>query len=256
MDVAFSIFISIAAVSLASLAGIAAFALNQKTLKQGLFILIGLAAGTLIGDAVIHLMPEAMEEIGDERVFGLAVVSGLILFFVLEKYLRWHHAHHASEEEHEDEEAAHHPRHLAPMVLFADGLHNFVDGAVIAASFLISPVVGVATTIAVFLHEIPQEVADYALLVHSGLSRMKALFFNFVSALTAFAGAGLVLITHTTFESFESLIAAFTAGAFIYIAATDLVPELQKTKDPKRSALELTAFIAGIGLMLLLTFLE
>ena len=249
------IFLSVLAVSLASFAGIATFSVKIETLRGWLFVLIGLAAGTLIGDAVIHLIPESLGTIGDERSFGLALLAGVLIFFILEKYLRWHHAHHASEEEHAEEEA-NHPRHLAPMVLFADGLHNFVDGAVIAASFIVSPVIGLATTIAVFIHELPQEIADYALLVHSGLSRGKALFFNFLSALTAFLGAGAVLLAHSALESLGALVVAFTAGAFIYIGATDLVPELHKTRDPKKSAAELLAFVVGIALMFALTYLE
>ena len=252
MEISYT-FLSILAVSLASFAGIFAFAVNEKAMKNALFVLIGLAAGTLIGDAVLHLIPEALSAIGDERLFGIALLSGIVAFFILEKYLRWHHAHHGAEEEHEEEEAHHHPKHLAPMVIVADGVHNMIDGAVIAASFLISPVTGLATTIAVFLHEIPQEIADYALLLHSGLSRGRALLWNFVSALTAFIGGAAVLLLHTSFDSSIPLVGAFTAGAFIYIAATDLIPELQKTGDPKRSAAELTAFVVGIALMFLLT---
>lgn len=250
------IFMSIAAVSLVSFAGIAAFSMREQMMKRMLFVLVGLAAGTLIGDAVIHLIPESLEVIGDERAFGLALLLGIVVFFILEKYLRWHHAHHGAEEEHEKEEALHHPKHLAPMVLVADGIHNLVDGAVIAAGFLISPVVGVATAAAVFLHEIPQEIADYALLIHSGFSRAKALFYNFLSALTAFVGAGLLLALNTAFDLVGAYAAAFTAGAFIYIAATDLIPELHKTKGSARGAVEFAAFITGIALMFLLTLLE
>ena len=252
----FYIFASIAAVSLVSFVGVAVFSLREAALKKVLFVLIGLAAGTMLGDAIIHLIPEALEEIGDERTFGLAALSGIVAFFILEKYLRWHHAHHGPEEEHEEEEAHNHPRHLAPMVLVADGIHNLVDGAIIAASFLVSPVVGFTTAIAVFLHEIPQEIADYALLVHSGLSRTRALLYNFASGLVAFLGAGIVLVLHDSFESFGAIIVAFTAGAFIYIAATDLIPELHKTSDRKKRTIELVSFIIGILLMFLLTYLE
>lgn len=252
----FYILASIAAVSLVSFVGVAVFSLRESALHKMLFVFIGLAAGTMLGDAVIHLIPEALEGIEDERIFGLAVLSGIVGFFILEKYLRWHHAHHGPEEEHEEEETHNHPQHLAPMVLVADGIHNLVDGAIIAASFLVSPVIGITTTIAVFLHEIPQEIADYALLVHSGLSRTKALMYNFGSGLVAFLGAGIVLMFHDSFESFGALVAAFTAGAFIYIAATDLIPELHKTTDRKKRALELVSFIIGILLMFLLTYLE
>jgi zinc and cadmium transporter len=249
------IFASIAAVSLVSFIGVAVFSLREAAMKKVLFVMIGLAAGTMIGDAIVHLIPEALEEIGDDRIFGLAVVTGIVAFFILEKYLRWHHAHHGPEEEHEEEEARNHPRHLAPMVLIADGIHNLVDGAIIAASFLVSPVVGFTTAIAVFLHEIPQEIADYALLIHSGLSRTKALLYNFASGLLAFIGAGIVLLLHESFQAFGAIVAAFTAGAFIYIAATDLIPELHKTTDRTRRAIELISFLIGITLMFLLTYL-
>ncbi|OGG43123.1 hypothetical protein A2841_03230 [Candidatus Kaiserbacteria bacterium RIFCSPHIGHO2_01_FULL_48_10] len=256
METLLYIFLSIGAVSLVSLAGLFAFSLQAALLHRLLFVLVGLAAGSLIGDAVIHLIPEALDGIGDERIFGMLVLAGIIAFFILEKYLRWHHAHHGIEEEHETEEREHHPRHLAPLVLIADGLHNTVDGAIIAASYFISPAIGIATTIAVFLHEIPQEIADYALLIHSGLSRKKALLFNFFSALTAVFGAVMVILLQEYIGLLEAFVAAFTAGAFIYIGATDLIPELQKTKSPKRSVVELAAFVAGVGLMLLLTFFE
>jgi zinc and cadmium transporter len=142
------------------------------------------------------------------------------------------------------------------MVLVADGVHNMVDGAVIAASFLVSPELGIATTIAVFLHEIPQEIADYALLVHSGLSRARALFFNFLSGLTALIGAGIVLALQSSLGTLEGYLIAFTAGAFIYLAAADLVPELHKTTAARRSIVQLFAVILGIGLMLAMTLLE
>lgn len=261
MEVALMTFGSVFLVSLVSLVGIAAFSVNEALLRRSLFALVGLAAGALLGDAVVHLIPESLEAIGDERLFGLAVLGGIVVFFVLEKYLRWHHAHHANEEEHmghEHYEVGTHETqvHLAPMVLVADGVHNMVDGAVIAASFLVSPMLGVATTVAVFLHEIPQEISDYALLIHSGYTRAKALFFNFLSALTALFGAALVLLLDDSLIGLGAYAAAFTAGAFIYLAAADLVPELHKSPAGRRSVLEFIAFLVGIGLMFALTLLE
>ncbi|MCL9971852.1 MAG: ZIP family metal transporter [Candidatus Pacebacteria bacterium] len=249
---------SVFAVSLVSLVGIAAFSLEEKTLRKALFALVGLAAGALIGDAIIHLIPESLEVIGDERLFGLAVIGGLLVFFFLEKGLRWHHAHHGHEHEHtghEQYERGTHG-HLAPMVIVADGVHNAIDGAVIAASFLVSPALGATTTLAVFLHEIPQEIADYALLLHSGLSRGMALFYNFLSGAMAFLGAGLVLWIGSSNELVGAYAAAATAGAFIYLAATDLIPEINKARPTRRSVIEVSAFLIGIGLMVGLSFLE
>lgn len=251
--------LSVLAVSLVSLVGVAAFSLRLAFLKRSLTVLVALAAGALLGDAVIHLIPESLEVIGDETYFALAVLGGLALFFILEKVLRWHHAHHAGEDDHAGHEryeadATH--THLAPMVLVADGIHNMVDGAVIAASYLVSPALGFATTVAVFLHEIPQEVADYALLLHAGYSRTKALLWNFASGLTALLGAGVVLYFGTEIELFGAYAAAVTAGAFIYLAAADLIPDLNRETSARASLSTLVAFLVGIGLMFALTLLE
>lgn len=258
MDPIFLTLVSVFAVSLVSLIGIAAFSINESYLRRSMSVFVGLAAGALLGDAFIHLIPESLEIIGDETLFGLAVLSGISVFFILEKVLRWHHAHHTNEEEHEGHEhfeSGDH-QHLAPMVLVADGVHNIIDGAVIAASFLISPALGIATTIAVFLHEIPQEIADYALLIHAGYTRTRALFFNFLSGLTALAGAGMVLFIGSEMELFSAYAAAVTAGTFIYLAAADLIPDLHKHTGPRSSVASLIAFVIGIALMFGLTLLE
>lgn len=258
MDPVFLALGSVFAVSLVSLIGIGAFSLNQQALTRVLHLLVALAAGALLGDAVIHLIPESLEIIGNERHFGVAVLGGLSLFFILEKVLRWHHAHHAEEDEHVGHEAyeAGSHAHLAPMVLIADGIHNIVDGAVIAASYVVNPSLGLATTLAVFLHEIPQEVADYALLLHAGYSRTQALFWNFVSGLTALIGAAFVLLVTQDIELFGAYAAAVTAGAFIYLAAADLIPDINRRTAGSASATAVAAFLVGIALMLALTYLE
>lgn len=259
MDAVSLSILSVLAVSLVSLVGIAAFSLTHDMLHKTLFAFVGLAAGALLGDAIIHLIPESLAVIGNESRFGLAVLSGIFLFFVLEKVLRWHHAHHADEVDHEGHEAfeadsSH--AHVAPMVLVADGIHNMVDGAVIAASYLVSPSLGFATTVAVFLHEVPQEVADYALLIHAGYSRGKALFWNFISGLTALIGAGIVLVVGGELVTFGAYAAAVTAGAFIYLAAADLIPDLNKRTGVRSSLVSLSSFLVGIALMFALVALE
>lgn len=251
--------LSVIGVSLVSLIGVFAFALNHELLKKSLIPLVALAAGALLGDALIHLIPESLEAIGDEALFGVAVLGGISLFFILERVFRWHHAHHAHEDEHEgheryEKDASH--SHVAPLVLVADGIHNIVDGAVIAASYLVSPALGVATTIAVFLHEIPQEIADYALLVHAGYSRTKALLWNFASGLTALLGALVVLYVGSEIDQFAAYASAVTAGAFVYLAAADLIPDLNRSTRMKDSAVILVSFGIGIALMLALTLLE
>lgn len=258
MSPVFMALLSVIIVSFVSLIGVVAFSLNQLFLKKILYICIGLAAGALLGDAVIHLIPESLAIIGNETYFGIAVLGGVSLFFILEKVFRWHHAHHGAEEEHAGHE--HYERdnhsHVAPLVLVADGMHNVLDGAVIAASYLVSPALGVATTLAVFLHEVPQEIADYALLIHAGYTRTRALLWNFCSGLTALVGALIVLYVGSEIELFSAYAAAVTAGAFIYLAAADLLPELHKKQGGRSSALSLIAFLVGIGLMVALTALE
>lgn len=246
---------SILTVSAVSLVGVFTLSMNASILSRAMHLLVGLAAGALLGDAFIHLIPEVFENGIDPTAFSIAVLAGMVVFFVLEKYLRWHHHHH--DEVHDacaDCEPKKKP--LGTLVLVGDGMHNFIDGAVIAASFLVSPALGVATTLAVFLHEIPQEISDFALLLHGGFSRARALFWNFVSALTALLGAGVFFATSSLFENIEPLAIAFTAGGFIYIAAADLIPELHETKHPGRSLMQLIALLVGIGLMFALVLFE
>ncbi len=254
-------FLAVFIVSAVSLIGIFALALNQGFLKRILATLVGLAAGALIGDAVIHLIPEALEGLANTNTFAVAVLAGIIVFFALEGYLRWHHAHHGFEDEHAGHEifetGAHDPTaHIAPLVIVADSLHNLIDGAIIAASFLVSVELGIATTIAVFLHEIPQEIADFGLLVHAGLTRTKALLFNFASGLSALVGAAIVLFISSAVENSVPFLVAFSAGSFLYIAIADVVPELHKAQETSRKLMHFSGLILGILAMFALTFFE
>ena len=241
------IFGSVLLVSAISLIGVFTISINAAVLKRCIIFLIALAAGALLGDAFIHLIPESIEEIGGTQA-ALFVLGGIVLFFILEKLLRWHH-HHDTEHDHVREEP------LGPLVITADIIHNLIDGIIIAASFLISIPLGIATTIAVALHELPQEISDFALLIHAGYTRVKALILNFVSALFAVIGALLVLLFANVESAVPSLI-ALTAGGFIYIAGTDLVPELQKRSDVRASVVQLIGFLIGIAVMFLLLLFE
>jgi zinc and cadmium transporter len=243
--------LAVGAVSLVSLVGIATISMNEKLLRRILFLLISLAAGALLGDAFIHLLPEAFAE-ADPLLVSLLVIAGILGFFLLEKFLNWHHSH--GDEEFSPEHASIHP--VGKLVLVSDGVHNLVDGLAIGAAFMVSTEIGIATTIAIALHEIPQEIGDFGLLLHAGFSRAKALFFNFVSALTAFAGLALAFYLGETHEALVPLIAAFAAGNFIYIALADLVPELQKTPGGKRSFLQFVVILIGIASMLALLAFE
>lgn len=242
---------AVLAVSALSLIGLFALSLRQDMLKRILFLLISLAAGALLGDAFIHLIPEASAEAGAETA-ALLVLAGILTFFLLEKLLHWHHSH--GDDEFSPDHARIHP--VGNLVIISDGIHNLIDGLAIGAAFMVSPEIGVATAIAIALHEIPQEIGDFGLLVHAGFSRMKALLVNFVSALTAFAGLVLAFAIGEAHEGLVPLVAAFAAGNFIYIAVADLLPEIHKTTEGKRSFLQVLVIALGIAAMLGLTAFE
>lgn len=237
---------SVILVSLISLVGVFTLGLKEQLLRKYLFILVSLAVGALLGDAFIHLIPEAFEEINNPTLVSFAIIGGIFIFFVLEKILHWHH--------HDVGGDAPHP--MGRLILISDGVHNFLDGMIIAGSFLISVEVGIATTIAVILHEIPQEIGDFGILLHAGYSKAKALWLNFLSALLAAAGALMVLIFNNITESFALWLLPITAGGFIYIAIADLIPEMHKTKKVTYTLLQLAAVAVGIAMMTLLLVLE
>jgi len=254
----FYIFSSVLIVSLISLVGVFALSFKEEFLRKSLFVLVGLAAGALFGDALIHLIPESLEEASNPAFVSIAILAGILIFFALEKFLHWHH-HHGVEEEnckHQHEVRERNVKPLGYLVLTSDTVHNFIDGVIIAAGYMISIETGIATTIAVILHEIPQEVADFSLLIHSGISKMKALALNFVTALSAVLGAALVVFTKLQSENLIPYLGAFAAGAFLYIAGSDLVPEIHKTHDMRKSAIQFASIIVGILITLSLIFLE
>jgi zinc and cadmium transporter len=242
--------IAVLAVSLISLVGLFTLSLREDVLRKALFLIISLAAGALLGDAFLHLLPEAFENANPLAVSVFAL-AGVLSFLILEKFLHWHHSHG---DESSEEHARIHP--LGHLVIVSDGVHNLVDGVAIGAAFLVSPEVGIATTIAIALHEIPQEIGDFGLLLHAGFSRVRALAMNFLSALTAFAGVGIAFWLAQMSETLVPLIAAFAAGNFLYIALADLVPEIHKTRGGTRGAAQFLVILAGVGAMLLLLGLE
>ncbi|MFZ2187987.1 MAG: ZIP family metal transporter [Candidatus Moraniibacteriota bacterium] len=240
--------ISVFIVSLISLIGVFTLSLDHKKLYKYLIYLVSLSAGTLMGDAFIHLIPEAYENSDGTVLVSLYILSGILVFFVLEKVIHWRHCH--------EEPCEKHPHPFSYIILMGDSLHNFVDGMVIGASYLVSIPVGIATTIAVIFHEIPQEIGDFASLIYGGFTRKKALFLNFLSALTAVAGALLILAFDLKIDGLEKFLVPFAAGGFIYIAGTDLIPELHKQNEAKKGVLQVLAFLVGIGLMLGMLLME
>lgn len=235
-------------VSLISLIGVFALSIKEEFLKKYIFLFISLAVGALLGDAFIHLIPEALENSSNTALTSSLIIIGILAFFLIEKFFHWHHHGEDANEPHI------HP--IGKLILFSDGVHNITDGMIIGASFLVSIQVGIATTIAVILHEIPQEVGDFAVLLYAGYSRKRALWLNFLSALTAVVGVIVAFVIGNMGEYFNAWILSIVAGGFIYIAIADLIPELHKTKELKHSILQIVVVIAGILAMLALVFIE
>ncbi len=244
-------------VGLVSLIGVATMSLNKERLKAATFFLVSLAAGAMFGNAFIHLLPEAFEASGNTVAVSLSVLGGIFAFFVLEKILLWRHCHsfdHCSSDKHCL--GADHIHPIGYMTLIADGVENLVDGMVIGAAYMVSLPVGIATTLAVVLHEIPTEMADFGVLIHAGFSRAKAVMMNLASSALGVVGVLISLWAGSWIESFPVIMAPFAAGCFIYLAGSDLVPEMHKEVKASRSFLQLVAMATGVALMLLLTMFE
>jgi zinc and cadmium transporter len=239
--------VSVIVVSLISLIGILALLL-RRDVKKITFLLVSFAVGGLFGDAFIHLLPESFESIENKLAMGLWVLFGMMIFFVLEKFLRWRHCHLSEDE--------HHIHPVVTMNLVGDAVHNLIDGMVIGATYLVSIPLGLTTTLAVVLHEIPQEMGDFGVLVHGGLTVKKALIFNFFSALTAVVGAILSVGIGPYVQGYTVALVPMTAGGFIYIAGSDLLPELQHDVKISTSLLQFVLILLGIGIMTALVFIE
>lgn len=231
-------------VSIVSLVGIVLLGIKTDILKKGMIYLVSFSTGAIFGSVFLHLLPEiahAAEE--NESLFSYILV-GILLSFVVEKFIHWRHCHNVDCHDHV------HP--VGTLVLVGDAVHNVIDGILIATAYLVSIPVGIAATIAVLLHEIPQEFGNFAVLVHSGYTRKKALYLNFLSALTALLGAAVVLIFQSSFDAQIDVLLAIVAGNFLYIAGSDLIPELHRDQENTNAWLQLLAMIAGIALMMLL----
>ena len=235
---------SVTVVSLVSFIGILFIGLKEALLKRIVMALVGFASGSLIGGAFIHLLPESIEQTG-QTIFYYAI-AGIVFFFAMEKFLYWRHCHDGKCEVHM----------FAYLNLIGDGVHNFIDGITIAASFLVSSPLGFAVTLAVVFHEIPQELGDFGVLIYSGFGKKKALTYNFICALTAVAGSLVTYYLASSIQGVAQALIPFAAGGFIYIAATDLMPELHKRTQGKESLIQLLTIITGIGLMYALKILS
>ncbi|KHO48201.1 MAG: zinc/iron permease [archaeon GW2011_AR5] len=239
--------LSVILVSVVSFAGVLTLVLKDVTIRKFLLYFVAFSAGALFGDAFIHLLPEVTAD-GFTTNISLYILSGVIVSFLVEKGVHWRHCHIPSSKKH--------PHTFAYMNLFGDAVHNFIDGLIIAASYMVSVPIGIATTIAVVFHEIPQEIGDFGVLLHGGFSKNKALMLNFLTAATAIAGALIALAVSAQIEGSIVFLASFAAGGFIYIAGADLIPELHKRFTIKSSIGQIIALLLGMGVMYLLIFLE
>lgn len=231
-------------ISLVSLTGLLTISLSTDRLRRITLFLVSFAVGGLLGDAFIHLLPESFEELGTNLLISLYVILGILLFFVLEKFLRWRHCHIPTSEEH------FHP--FVTMNLVGDAIHNLIDGMLVGASYMVSLPIGITTTLAVILHEIPQELGDFGVLIHGGLSVKRALTFNLLTALTAVVGAVVSILAGAQIQGFSLSLLPITAGGFLYIAGSDLIPELHHEVKASTSLWQLLLIVLGVAIMALL----
>ena len=227
-------------ISLLSLVGIFSLYFKKKTLDNVLFYFVSLSVGALLGGAFLHLIPEAYTSIGS--LTFIFVIIGFLLFFCVEKILHWHHCHKG--------ECHIHP--FGYVNLIGDAVHNFIDGLIISAAFLSSITLGWTTTLVIALHELPQEIGEFGVLLYAGFKKKKALFFNFISALSTVLGGIIGILLSNYVSSFIIYLLPIAAGGFLYISASDLVPELKKETGLKKSLIYLVIVIIGIALVSLI----
>jgi len=223
-------------VSLISLVGVFFISLSKKKLNRIVNYLVAIASGALLGGAFIHILPEIME--AGPQMF-LFVLFGILFFFLLEKIMYWRHCH--------DGECTVHA--FTYLSLIGDAVHNFIDGIIISTAFLVSVPIGISATISIIFHEIPQEIGDFAVMIYGGFSKKKALMYNFLSGATALLGA-IVGYFLSSITGIIPILLALSAGGFIYIASSDLIPELHKTKKITASLIQFGLIIFGILVML------
>lgn len=223
-------------ISAISLIGVIALILKEKVLEKLLFSLVAFSAGTMIGGAFLHLLPDAFERCNAGMSVFYFVLIGFVSFFMLEKFFYWRHCHEGKCDVHA----------FTYLNLIGDGIHNFVDGIMIGTSFVIDVRFGIITTLIILFHEIPQELGDFGVLVYGGFKKSKALLFNLIFQSTAIIGTIIGYRFSNSIENFSCLFLSFAAGGFIYIASCDLIPELHKQPDSKKAIISMAFFLLGI----------
>ncbi len=246
MESLFYIILSTFLVSLISFSGILFINLNKRYFDRIISFFVALSIGTLLGGAFFHLIPESIEDLQSSELSMGLVIGGIFLFFLMERIIRWRHCH--------DGKCSVHA--FAYLNLLGDGLHNFVDGIAIASAYIIDYNLGIATTTAVFLHELPQEIGDFGVLLYAGFTKNKALFFNFISALTAIFGGGSTFFFAKVVKNFVPLVPPIIAGGFLYIALSDLIPEFHKKGRIGEFTFNFLITLSGVFIMILLKYLS
>jgi zinc and cadmium transporter len=249
MDTLLWIIAATIAMSLFAWIGLITLALQERILNKIIPYLVALAAGSLTGGSFFHLIPEALEAGGSHLSLFVWVTFGFAVLFLMEILLNWHHCH----------EFCAYPDIRKPkkpityLILLADGLHNFIGGLAIASSFMVSTPAGLITWIIAAAHEIPQELGDFGILIYSGWEKRKALFFNFLSALTIVPAGVITFFSARLFDT--TFLLSFAAGNFIYIAASDLIPEMKHQESLGKGLSHFFSFLLGAALILFLKIL-
>lgn len=233
-------------VSLLSLVGVFTIGLKNEVINKILSELVALSSGAMLGGAFLHVLPEGIERM-NARLFFFIILLTLMLFLVIEKFLHWRHCHAGPDC------AAH---SMGYMNLIGDGVHNFIDGMVIASSFMLDIRLGFVTTTAIALHELPQEMGDYGVLIYSGFSRGRALFVNFLSGLAALFGGALGWALFGYVANMTAILLPVAAGSFIYISLSDMLPELRKEPKIKKFISNFFFILIGLLVVYLVGFLE
>ena len=269
-------FLMIFLIGCSSLVSLFMISLKEKTLDKVLFILIAFATGTILASALFDLIPEALHHLEElnaegagivENTLFILVIIGFVTFFILERFIYWFHGHAHEKEEQlmcytnitdgnlEALERNGKIKNFALLNLFGDSLHNFLDGVIIMVAFLSGTRTGVVITLAVLFHELPQEIGDFGILIYGGFTKKKALLFNFLSAMIAMLGGLFAFLLSDTIELFNFFFLAFSGGGFLYISTAELMPELMKQKDLKKSIVQAVIFIIGLVLIMSLVLI-
>ncbi len=236
--------------SLASLAGGFLLLAKEKLAYKISHVLASFAAGALLGTAFFDLMPEAAEAVeesgGEHGSVFLWVIIGIIVFYLLERGIHWFHHHSFAHEEEKGHDHPHHKKPIIPLIMLGDSMHNFIDGVAIAITFMVNPSLGIVTALAVAAHEIPQEIGDFGVMLHEGLKRKKVILFNIASASIAFLGAILAFLLGEQIEGILPTALALTSGFFIYIALSDILPEIHHEEKKGYAIAETVSLLLGI----------